>query len=133
MNEYQEQALKFLRTNDVKLKIKKSEVQEPANWSIDGVSGYKYDVTMTTSRGAYQFPFWDSIANRQEGKTPTKYDVLACLNVWEGSIDEFTDEFGYNDQPTSETIKTYNAVIDQSLQLKHILPAKALRELQEIN
>ena len=132
MNEYTEQAQKFLRIHNVKLDIKKSAIQQAAPWS-DGVSGYKYDVTMTTSRGSYRFPFWDSISNRENNKRPTAYDVLACLDVWEGTIDEFTDEFGYNDQPTSKTIETYNAVIDQSIQLRHILPATALKFLQEIN
>lgn len=132
MNEYDEQAQKFLRIHKVKLDIKKAEIQQPAPWS-EGQSGYKYDITMTTSRGAYRFPFWDSIHNRQTGKRPTAYDVLACLDVWEGSIDEFVDEFGYAEQPTSKTIDIYNAVIDQSLQLRHILPATALKFLQEIN
>lgn len=132
MNEYDKLAKKFLQDNNVKLTIKKADIQEPARWANNGVSGYKYDVTMTTGRGAYYFPFWDSIANRQDGKTPTAYDVLACLDVYEGSIDDFTNDFGYNDRPTSETIETYNAVIDQSIQLKHILPAKALKGLLEL-
>jgi len=132
MQDYTEQAQKFLRINNVKLRIKKSLIQEPAKWS-DGVSGYKYGIEMSTSRGVYRFPFWDSIANRQENKKPTVYDVLACLDVYEGSIDDFTTDYGYGDQPTSKTIETYNAVIDQSLQLKHILNPVALRQLQEIN
>lgn len=133
MNEYTEQAQKFLRTNDVRLKIKLSDVQQPASWAKDGVSGLKYDVTMTTSRGAYTFPFWDSVHNRQTGKKPTAYDVLACLDIYEGSLDDFVTDFGYEDGKISDVLNTYNAVIDQSLQLQHILPAKALRELQEIN
>lgn len=132
MNEYNEQAKKWLDDNSVKLKIELAPVQQPAPWS-DRQSGYKYNVTMTSSRGAYHFPFWDSIANREEHKRPTAYDVLACLNVWEGSIDDFIAEFGYDDQPISKVLQTYNAVVDQSLQLKQILPAKALKQLQEIN
>lgn len=132
MNEYTEQALSFLRNNNVKLQIKKSEVQQPARWSNDGISGYKYDITMSTSRGAYRFPFWDSIVSRQLDKRPSKYDILACLMVWEGSIDEFVSEFGYEDRKVSDVIETYNAVIDQGIQLKHILDAKAIRALQEI-
>ena len=132
MSEYDEHAQRFLRIHDVKLTIKRADVQQSAPWAT-GESGYKYDVTMTTSRGAYRFPFWDSIHNRQTNQKPTKYDILASLDVWEGTIDEFTDEFGYNDQPTSKTIETYNAVVDQTLQLKQILPATALEFLQEIN
>lgn len=135
MSEYDEQALSFLRNNDLKMVIKKSEFQNPPMWATEAgeASGYKYTVTLTSSRGAYTFPFWDSIHNRQVGKTPTKYDVLAALTIWEGSIDDFTDEFGYEDTKTSKTIEIYNSVIDQTLQLKHILPTKALNALQEIN
>lgn len=132
MSEYTEQAQRFMRIHNVKLTIKLSETQQPAPWA-NGPSGYKYDVTMTTSRGAYRFPFWDSIANRQEGKRPTAYDVLACLDVWEGTLDEFVEEFGYGDTKTGQVLATYNTIIDQSLQLKHILPVSALRFLQEIN
>lgn len=131
MNEYDKQAFDFLRKFNVRLKITRPDTQEPAPWA-DGQSGYKYNVTMTTERGAYMFPFWDSIANRQSGKLPTRYDVLAALMVWEGSIDDFVAEFGYDDQPISKVLTTYNAVIDQSLQLKHILNTKALEALQEI-
>lgn len=135
MSEYTKQALSFLQSNGVTLRITKAAYQSPAPWAQESnqISGYKHTVTMATSRGAYTFPFWDSLHNREIGKRPTTYDVLSCLMVWEGSLDDFVDEFGYSDTKTSLVIETYNQVIDQTLQLKHILPAKALNELTELN
>lgn len=131
MNEYHEQAKRFLNENNLKLTIKEAETQEPAPWS-DGVSGLKYDVSLASERGTYYFKFWGSINDRQKGKKPTPYDVLAALDLWEGSIDEFVSDFGYTDEPISKVLSIYNAVVDQTLQLKHILDHKAQLQLELI-
>ena len=134
MTDYRKQAVDFLLANDIKMTFKLSDIQTPPTWATEGQpSGLKYSVTMKTSRGAYTFPFWDSVNNRQKQLRPTYYDILACLDIYEGTLDDFVADFGYDDQPVSKVIETYNAVIDQSLQLKHILTAKAVRQLQEIN
>ena len=131
-NTYDEEARKFLRTHNIKLTINEASLQTAAPWA-DGSSGTKYECVMTSERGAYRFNFWGSVAQRQGRDKPTAYDVLACLDIWEGTIDEFVDEFGYSDTPVSKVLETYNAVIDQNLQLKHILSTEALADLAEIN
>lgn len=133
MNEYIEQAHKFLRDSATTIQIKKADIQTAPRWSKDGQHGYKYQVTLKRNRGNYTFDFWDSIANRQEDKKPTQYDILACLSVFEGSIDDFVSTFGFDNSKVSEVLDTYNAVVDQSLQLKHLFTAKQLEQLAEIN
>lgn len=67
-------------------------------------------------------------------RRPSDYDILACLNYEEfESIDDFVDMFGYNEAPISEVLDTYNAVIDQSLQLKRLYTEKELERSAEIN
>ena len=129
---YDKQARDLMKAVGIELAIKKSAIQSAPRWAKNGIHGFRYDCTIKTTRGAYTFEFWDSIYNKQKGKRPTEYDVLASLMVWEGNIDDFVSEFGYSDTPTSEVLDTYNAVVEQSENLRHVLNTKQLAVLEEI-
>lgn len=92
-NEYEAQALEFCRKYGVAIKAK------------EGVRPYKtfggLDYYITILRDGKQWSFWftDSIANKESGKKPTAYDVLARLEKYEvaDNLHDFCAEFGYNE------------------------------------
>ena len=130
--DYKKQAQDFLDKNNLELTINRAALQSAPIWAHDGEHGIKYRVTITSQRGAYTFDFWDSIANKDNHAKPDAYDVLACLSVYDGTIDDFVDDFGYGDGKVSDVIKTYNSVVEQSSNLKHILTTSQLEELEAI-
>lgn len=67
------------------------------------------------------------------GKTPTSYDVLACLTTYDPEdFESFCSNFGY-DIDSRRAEKTYNGVVDEYNNLKMLFSDKELEELQEIN
>lgn len=92
-NEYEEQALEFCCKYGVTIKAK--EGVRP-NKTFDGIDYY-----ITILRNGKQWSFWftDSIVNKEKHKTPTAYDVLACLEKYEiaDNLHDFCTEFGYNE------------------------------------
>lgn len=133
-SDYLKQAKDFLEKTNTSFSIKKAEVQTPPSWTKDGKHGYKYKVTLKNAKGTYAFDFWDSIANRQEGKRPDAYSVLACLDIYHGSLDDFVLEFGYNDSDLkiSEVLRIYESVQDQTIQLEKLFTESQLKKLMEI-
>lgn len=65
-------------------------------------------------------------------KTPTAYDVLACLQKYPvGTFEDFCSEFGYDeDSRTAE--KTYKAVLKEYNSLCTLFSDEELEQLQEI-
>jgi hypothetical protein len=132
MNNYAMQAVDFLRDTSTIMTIKESIFQTPPIWHKTGIHGVKYDVTLKNKKGEYKFDFWGSIHDREQMKKPTYYGVLACLDVYDGSLDDFVADFGYDNEKVTEVIKTYESVIDQSINLKRLFTEKQIRQLQEI-
>lgn len=92
-NGYEAQALEFCRKYGVAIKAK------------EGVRPYKtfggLDYYITILRDGKRWAFWftDSISNKEKHKTPTAYDVLACLEKYEvaDNLHDFCAEFSYNE------------------------------------
>ena len=133
--DYNKQALEFLQKTGTTLTIRKQHLQIPRKqFTFNHITGYNYEVTLRRKGKEYIFIYTDSIDNRKNRRRPSDYDILACLNYEEfESIDDFVDMFGYNEAPISEVLDTYNAVIDQNLQLKRLYTEKELARLAEIN
>ena len=67
-----------------------------------------------------------------ELKTPSVYDVLACLQSYEvGSFKDFCDEFGYNED-SIKAEKIYYAVLNEYNNLKLLYSDEELLKLGEI-
>lgn len=68
----------------------------------------------------------------RNGKVPSAYDVLACLQKYDvGTFKNFCDEFGYN----TDSIKaenTYKAVVNEYQSLCTLYSDAELEKLQEI-
>lgn len=112
MSEYEENALKFMQKNGVKMHIKfMGKVYNPwneekwANWHN------KYKVIIKRNNKQMTVNFYDSVHNTQNGIEPTEYDILACLTKYDvGSFEDFCGEFGY-DIDSIKALKTYKAVV----------------------
>lgn len=74
-NEYQEQALEFLRKANATMKI---EVVGPgySDWDDDNVR-IRHRITLTTPKGSYTFPFWGSVLQAELWDTPSALETLA--------------------------------------------------------
>ena len=71
-----------------------------------------------------------------ESFKPSNYSILSCLNFEEfENIDDFVDCFGYSpeDQKVSELLKTFEAVQNESKQLKILYSDTELELLNDIN
>lgn len=63
--------------------------------------------------------------------TPSDYDILACLDVFDGDFQDFCDCFWYdNDSISANNI--YKKVVEQSNGLRKIFDRKEIEMLQEI-
>lgn len=154
--DYEKQAQDFLNATNTVLTISEGDTK-PARWDV---YGYHYEVTLRRAipiekyqygdnkinGQSYTFDFWDSYANMGTGKKPTAYDVLTCLDVYDGDMHDFEMEYGYDhdrcehsyDLDTEsfedcEVLDVYKAVIEQTRELKRLFSEEELEALQEIN
>lgn len=128
ITEYDMQANNFLALTDTTLEITRDEVVE--KW---GQYRWRYYCKLRRGRKTYTFPFFDSVANYEEDKRPSKYDILACLDTYDYiyRLEDFASEFGY-DIYDKETEKTYNACMRQSKKLHNLFTDEELEMLSEI-
>lgn len=63
---------------------------------------------------------------------PTAYDVLACITKYDpGTFENFCDDFGY-DTDSRSAERTYNAVVQEWLQISALFSEQELEELRDI-
>jgi hypothetical protein len=143
MNEYENQANDFLRDTKTTLKIEFKEFNSMP-WDKDGQMRNIFICTLSNSNDSYSFDFGASINDSRkmiptietdggdEIKTPTNYDVLACLSIsYCETFDEFCDEFGYDNDSIS-ALDTFNAVTEQSEALNILFDNDQIEMLHEI-
>lgn len=92
-NEYDVQALEFCRKYGVTIKAEEGTRPNKIFGGLD------YHITILRNKKQWSFWFTDSITNKENGETPTAYDVLACLEKYEvaNNLHDFCAEFGYNE------------------------------------
>jgi len=136
LTEYDIQALTFLRDTGTSITIEKAVPQRAPRWHkpSDGGHGIHYSVTLENKRGAYTFDFWDSVANKVNSNTPKEYDILACLYPIDkrDTFADFCAMFGYDDDSITAR-DTFNAVCDQSDNLRCIFTPRQVQALTKIN
>lgn len=115
-NEYDEQTRIFLSNtgSSIIFNTLSDEEKENERKKTDWIFGIPYRVKIRRGNRSFSFIFHDSINNEREGKRPTDYDVLACLQKYDvGTIDDFVSEFGYTFETwedVKKVQKTYKAV-----------------------
>ena len=116
MNEYVAQAKEFLKNCNATMDIRFWDRRANKDWNETQLRN-TYKVTIKTPKGSMTVMFWDSIANKQDGKRPTEYDILTCLQKYDvGTINEFMSEFGYEVHEWADVKrieKIYNAVVEE--------------------
>lgn len=128
---YNEQALKFLKDTNTKCIIK--YIGYGPHFEDDKESRNIYRVTLKRHGRSYSFKFGDSIADTREGKEPSEYDVLSCLQKHDiGTFEDFCGEFGY-DTDSRKALKTYHAVEREYKGVCRIWNEAEREQLAEIN
>ena len=127
MNEYEKQAQDFLNSTETELTVEFIGYKKYFPDDKETRSVFKF--TLCRAGKSYNGTFGQSIAERD--KTPSAYDILACLDYWEGDFGDFCAEYGYSDDSINAR-NTYNAVIKQSNGLKELFTFDELEKLGEI-
>ena len=148
---YAQQANDFLEATNTSLTIAFSH--KGKHFEEDKEDRNIYNVKLSNKKHTYCFTFGDSINNTrqmQNARTqaemlkykPTKYDILACLNVsYEDDFKGFCDEFGYeqydydnevNNFLNESAFVTFKAVQKETENLKLLFSSDELEMLQEI-
>lgn len=139
--DYDKQATDFLTRFQFTLKVTPAGAQTPPPWAEKGKEhGVRYSVTLQRAEhrapspqsddgNALRFPFWDSIRNRDTGKRPTAYDVLACIasdSTSPTSADGVYEEFGDMKPSVADRIAKH------SKRIQDFFWKNEIAELQEI-
>ena len=131
LTEHDMQANNFLVATGTTLEITRNEIVY--KWCAHR---WKYYCKLRRGHKTYSFPFFDSVAHYIEGKRPSKYDILACLETYDyiDGIEDFSSEFGYDiEENYKETEKIYKACMKQSEKLHGLFTDEELEMLSEIN
>ena len=127
MNEYEKQAQDFLESTGTELTVEYDGYRK--YFPDDKEKRAVFEFTLRRGETEYKGKFGQSIAARD--KTPYAYDILACLDYWQGTFSEFCGECGYSADSIS-ALNMYNAVIKQSEGLKKLFTFDELEKLGEI-
>ena len=138
MNEYQEQAQKFLEETKTQLEISFScNGYHFLDDEDIGDTRDIYDVVLKRDNREFKFKFGNSVFNSGKGnvnfKEPDAYDILSCLTKYDvGSFNDFCDDYGYG-RDSIKVKKIYDAVVDEFNSLKMLFTEEELEMLREIN
>lgn len=127
MNEYEKQAQAFLQQTGTELSIE--YVDFKPYFPGDKEKRAVFEFTLRRGDKQYKGTFGQSIAAYD--KEPTAYDILACLDCWEGDFSEFCSEYGYSDDSIS-ALSIYDAVIKQAIGLKNLYNTEEMEKLGDI-
>ena len=124
MNEYEKQARDFLESTGTELTVE--YVDFKPYFHGDKEKRAVFEFTLRRGDKQYKGTFGQSIAAYD--KEPTAYDILACLDYWDGTFSDFCDDFGYSTDSITAR-KTYTRVMDQSRGLKSLFSTEELERL----
>jgi hypothetical protein len=134
---YEQQAIDFLNATNTEFKAEFIE----HNFYFEGDKEKRdiYKITLKRGNRRYSFKFGQSIVNsgyltvNKKFKSPTPYDVLACLEKYEHeTFKDFCDNFGY-DTDSRSAKKIYKACKKQFEKLSSLYNESEMDLLREIN
>ena len=100
-------------------------VEEGGNW----VDNYKKKSDKHTKWNEWI----DKLMVHHKGEKPTEYDILAYLSVYEfEDLQDFINEFGYGADQIRRAQRDYQAVREESNELKYLFNEEELEMLNEI-
>lgn len=129
MNDYQQQAIDFLKATETTFTstYKDHDFYFPGDEYTRDI----YNIVLKNKAHRYRFTFGQSIANA--GKHPTAYEVLSCLQKYDvGTFDDFCSDFGY-DTDSRKAYKAYKAVLREWKNVGLLFTTEQLEMLQAID
>lgn len=81
LSSYEQSALDFLAKHGIAFRATLAKTQKAPGW--DGPHGLHYRITLSSGKPnarRLSFGFWNSINAKEQGRSPTAYDVLACIS-----------------------------------------------------
>lgn len=135
MSEYEKQARDFLKKFNLKVSATFLDYQPP-QWDKESYNRRRYRIRITRkdTGKSLTFIFWDSIANDQEGKRPSAYDLLACTGSESYLYEDFEDfcsSFGY-DADSRKAEATWKRAKKFAERINHFFTERELEQLREI-
>ena len=127
MNEYEKKAKDFLESTGTGLTVEYD--QHGKHFPDDKEPRAIFEFTLCRSGKEYVGTFGQSIAAGD--KKPSAYDILSCLDYWDGTFSDFCEDFGYSTDSITAR-KTYTRVMDQSRGLKSLFSPEELDKLGDI-
>lgn len=133
-SEYTKQARDFLAKTGTTLRITYID-EKPVDW--DNYYHDCYKVMVRKGHKQFSINFYESLHNTRKEIRPDAYDILACLSgdYFEGSIDDFVNEFGYEVHSWADVKKierTYKAVCKETKSIKRLYTPEEIEMLLEI-
>jgi len=158
MNEYEQQAIEFLKKTNTKFSIR--FVENGYHFTRDKEKRDIYQIKLEKNERKYLFNFGNSIndtkkrlrefvnmefkekmqiedlkewkSKKYQSIKPTAYDVLACLTTYqpEDNVDDFALSYGY--EKPSEALKIFEAVTKEYNELCKLFSTDEMEMLSEI-
>lgn len=137
ISEYEQQAIDYLYARQIEFSVTRTLDNNCPNWKkpCDCVHGDEYRIEFKRGRKSVRIKFWNSYHDKQNGNTPTAYDVLANISgnfsMRDMSFDEFCSDFGYNNDSII-ALSTYKQICKQVDSLRRIFTQDDELAMQEI-
>lgn len=125
---YEQQANDLL--NKLGVKFSATYIGYNKHFAEDKESRHQFRVKLSRGKSSFSVKFGQSIM--AGSKTPTAYDMLACLQKYDvGYFEDFCSDFGYDtDSRTAERI--YKAVCKEWEKVSRFFTSDEIEQLQEI-
>ncbi|MCK5601558.1 hypothetical protein KAR91_06815 [Candidatus Pacearchaeota archaeon] len=140
MSEYEEHANRFLEVAGLEFSAVLKGDKCPMWCDGKHIHGHRYIVEFkrknpeesTRPLVAIEMDFWNSLNDKEKGKDPTAYDVLAAMEKYDpGDFEDFCDNYGY-DTDSRKAEATHKAVVEEWEKLQDFLTAAEIELLSEI-
>ena len=130
MENYTKQVTDFLKKTGTNLEIVFLEYGK--HFYDEDTKRNRYTYTLSKGNRTVSGVFGQSIDGSERGKSPTKYDILACMrNTSPGTFQEFCGKYGYDNNSIKAT-KVYEAVGKEYNDLCLIFNDDEMKDLAEI-
>jgi hypothetical protein len=132
-NTYAVQAARLLESMGVEFSPRRVGAKCP-QW-CDGkqhIHGDRYIIEFTRGGTKLTIEFWNSWIDRNAGKDPEAYDVIACMEKSDpGTFEDWCADLGYDTDPRKSE-KTWRACVNQWLKVRAFFTAEEIEQLQEV-
>ena len=138
MDEYDEQAKKFLEDTNSTIKWKKHEIVDrfPGENHFTG-NRWHYIVTVRRGDLTHEFDFYGSVNDYDRDKDPNDYDFLTCISgdYPYDDLGEFCEEYGYtiDDRESFKRVSEIYENVKKNYAKVQELWGDVMDQLQEIN